>query len=665
MGIVYTKSKKGHEFIQSIEGEKMKKTIKRILAMVLTTAALISAMPAFSLQGLAAEPDLKESEAGRAIDRPAGVPADATLWSGHYYKLYSAKMTLAAADAYCKSQGGYLATITSAGERNLIADLIDNLSSRDTNYTIGGRTGNFDAQNGMGFSKTEAHWDTGEEDNANYWQGNKYTDYCEKKDDAYRVISHYSGYSNTPLYRPAGYYWEPYDRGFTDEEYGFICEWGDRIEIGDAECTLDASYAIYDGRTKTPALTVKYMGVTLENKKDYTYEYTDNLNVGTATVIINGTGRFKGTTEVTFSVEPRISLSVTRDEEITTVCCQTAELAMENPDYLKQFITGLSLEVSQEDFEKFNGITNSVCISENGKNASWQVSFVGAKNGKISVNVSSAAGQAVTKNNIEIKTAFEVNTYRADYLLDNQSRLSAMEYFVTMETPGEIIVKNGEENHLGTATDFWKLLTSVGDGVDNVSAAIDIPFKEKEMYKAILLDIFEQSMGNEMLTSAEELSSKAKSALKAVTSVSDGINTLGDFKFFINKGDTYENMFNEKKDYASQGAAAVINKALELLKVQGHDVKADNIKDIVGTASTAKEVVEMAQEYLEYAVSCDQMREMSEDMQTILNEMYTASKSNLQLRLAFKEVSDMVTDSAAAVRKKLRLWQERKLRKRF
>lgn len=633
---------------------------KRFLSILLILSVLFTAVPVSADQTAPKKADTEETQ-GKAMESAAvqtSIPADAVSWSGHYYKLYSTKMTVAEADSYCKSLGGYLATITSDAERGIVADLIQNLSSHDDFYAIGGRTGSFDAQ--KGFSNTEAHWDTGEEDTVNYWKGNVYPDYCERQDSAYRYFGWYREYYNTPLYRPAGYYWDVISRDETEQTFGFICEWGDQIDIADTECTPNSSYVIYDGNAKNPGFTIKYQGVTLESSHDYTYEYTNNLNPGTASITITGIGRFKGTTTINFSVEPSISLLIQQSEEITTVYCFPAELPIGNKEYLKTFMSGLRLELSKQDQKKVKGMSNSFGISEDGRNATWQTSLTGLAEGKIHVKITTEAGQSI-ESDVDIKPIFEENQYRADYLLNDENRMKAMEYYITTESASATLVNNGETNKLGTAAAFWTFLTTIGDGANNPGTILDLPFKEKEMYQALLLDIFKKSMENEMLANVNEFTSKAKSALEMATSFSGNVNTLESYIFFLNTGETYDSMWNEKINYAAEDVAGIINKALELLKLDNYKINTEGIEKLFGAASTAKEAISIAQEILEYVIACNQMSVMTGDMQKILNEMYAASGSNTQMRLAIRELSAMVNDCTGTIMTNVSLMAGKKL----
>jgi hypothetical protein len=58
----------------------------------------------------------------------------------------------------------------------------------------------------------------------------------------------------------------------------------------------------YTGSAITPALTLKDGLLTLKNGTDYKVTYTDNVNVGTATVTITGLGSYGGTKVATFKI---------------------------------------------------------------------------------------------------------------------------------------------------------------------------------------------------------------------------------------------------------------------------------------------------------------------------------------------------------------------------
>ncbi len=59
----------------------------------------------------------------------------------------------------------------------------------------------------------------------------------------------------------------------------------------------------YTGSAFEPTPKVKFDGTTLVNGKDYTFTYKHNTKAGTAKCVVNGTGNFKGTHTVSFTIK--------------------------------------------------------------------------------------------------------------------------------------------------------------------------------------------------------------------------------------------------------------------------------------------------------------------------------------------------------------------------
>ena len=60
----------------------------------------------------------------------------------------------------------------------------------------------------------------------------------------------------------------------------------------------------FTGKNITQSITVKYNGKTLKNGTDYTVSYSNNKNIGTATVKIAGKGSYTGSITKTFKINP-------------------------------------------------------------------------------------------------------------------------------------------------------------------------------------------------------------------------------------------------------------------------------------------------------------------------------------------------------------------------
>ena len=75
----------------------------------------------------------------------------------------------------------------------------------------------------------------------------------------------------------------------------------------------------YTGEAIEPALTVKNGETALTADTDYTAEYSDNINAGTATVTITGIGIYTGTAQATFTIVPAVSSEISGSTGSTSV----------------------------------------------------------------------------------------------------------------------------------------------------------------------------------------------------------------------------------------------------------------------------------------------------------------------------------------------------------
>ena len=69
--------------------------------------------------------------------------------------------------------------------------------------------------------------------------------------------------------------------------------------------TLNATSYTYDGTAKQPSVVVKDGSTTLTNGTHYTVAYSNNTNVGTATVTISGKGSYNGSTTKNFIISAK------------------------------------------------------------------------------------------------------------------------------------------------------------------------------------------------------------------------------------------------------------------------------------------------------------------------------------------------------------------------
>lgn len=73
-------------------------------------------------------------------------------------------------------------------------------------------------------------------------------------------------------------------------------------DISACTITLEESTYTYDGRAKTPSVTVKDKSLVLNEGKDYTISYSNNINAGKAVVKVEMKGNYKGTLTRNFTI---------------------------------------------------------------------------------------------------------------------------------------------------------------------------------------------------------------------------------------------------------------------------------------------------------------------------------------------------------------------------
>lgn len=77
-----------------------------------------------------------------------------------------------------------------------------------------------------------------------------------------------------------------------------------KVSIDDAKAWLGFSHVQYDGTSHNVIPSVTISGRVLDYGADFTTDYWNTTDAGTATVVITGTGNYYGTTRATFQIDP-------------------------------------------------------------------------------------------------------------------------------------------------------------------------------------------------------------------------------------------------------------------------------------------------------------------------------------------------------------------------
>lgn len=195
-------------------------------------------------------------------------------FQGHRYELYDYLMTWEEAHAFCQAKGGHLATIASSQENEIVANLVPKSESAWIGATDKDKEGTFS-------------WATGETFSYSKWEQNEPNDYGGNEDYAEILSSGVWNDNSGTALRP------------------FICEYDTEkttTSISSCTVTLSETSYTYDGKAKTPTVTVKAGSKTLTKGTDYEVSYRNNVEVGTAAVTITGKGSYTGSVERTFTI---------------------------------------------------------------------------------------------------------------------------------------------------------------------------------------------------------------------------------------------------------------------------------------------------------------------------------------------------------------------------
>lgn len=89
------------------------------------------------------------------------------------------------------------------------------------------------------------------------------------------------------------------------------------------ELTLEVESYVYDGKEKTPSITAQDGTYTLIKDLDYVVEYQNNVNAGTATILIQGIHNYKGTKVLHFTItkaeKPDVETTIHHEENVSTL----------------------------------------------------------------------------------------------------------------------------------------------------------------------------------------------------------------------------------------------------------------------------------------------------------------------------------------------------------
>gem|GEM_PF-1769176 len=208
----------------------------------------------------------------------------------------------------------------------------------------------------------------------------------------------------------------------------------------------------YDGTAKTPAVTVKDGDKTLSVNTDYTLDYKNNTNAGTATVIVNGKGNYSGSVSAMFTITAR-SIGNAAVEGLTDVVYTGS--AIKPAPVVKDGSTKLKLDTdySLEYSDNTNCGTATVTVKGKGNYKSSVSATFKITPKSVTLTVSDIVDQRYNGAKIEpavtVKTGSTTLNLNKDYKVSYKDNTNAGTATVTVTCVG---------NYSGTATKTFKIL---------------------------------------------------------------------------------------------------------------------------------------------------------------------------------------------------------------
>ncbi len=210
--------------------------------------------------------------------------SEALYYKGHYYAIFDLHSDWDEAKAYCESLGGYLATIESREENDVVFGYLRN-RGYDSAYF------------GLTDEETEGSWK---------WVTGEKVDYT----------NWHLGEPSSANEHYAMFYYKFPDGTWNDGDFGnltvgkdttFICEWGTKEDVNDfniSKAKISSIKKVYEytGKSIKPVPKVILNNKQLVKNKDYKITYKNNKNVGTATIIITGKGKYSGSKKNEFEI---------------------------------------------------------------------------------------------------------------------------------------------------------------------------------------------------------------------------------------------------------------------------------------------------------------------------------------------------------------------------
>lgn len=278
---------------------------------------------------------------------------------------------------------------------------------------------------------------------------------------------------------------------------------------------------------------------------------------------------------------------------------------------------------------------------ENGKEITWALvnfNVQGLKEGESIFTITlengvSASCKVKVVAQKEI-TVFDPDIYRASYLYDNEAMSANIYSYLSGETPSEKICSDKE---LVAVAKEWKFLQDLLGTIDDPSNILDKPLEKKDMYEAIIFDLFESSSSLSV-----PLEEQYKEVNKLVSIIKKEYETAYNIKI------------SEDADGLKNLTASQKKNLLEVQKKVLEEDKGIKIAGAMSKVSNAINYFDDVKDWVEYTQNCANIVSQGESYINILEYMCeNCPQDNPDLKAALKEVRYVTNNSLLDMESKM------------
>ncbi len=213
----------------------------------------------------------------------------------------------------------------------------------------------------------------------------------------------------------------------------------------------------YTGAALTPAPTVVYSDKTLREDTDYTVSYSDNVNVGTATVIVSFKGNYTGSAKLTFAILPAPVKPVSISSAVVSVSGQVyTGLALEPSVSVKLSVKTLSKGTDYDVVYSNNVNAGTATVTVTGKG-----NYTDSCSATFTISPADISGAQVGVDSEQTYTGSAL-TPVPTVTLSGKTLVQGFDYDVSYSSNVNVgtatVAVTGKGNYMGTTTTAFEIV---------------------------------------------------------------------------------------------------------------------------------------------------------------------------------------------------------------